>query len=124
MARKAATLLALALGAWSLGFTQTVSVPRIWNDRDLADWATPIAGLNVRPAHFSEAEYYAVPGDNLKSYPVYHPDAEPPGYWEDLQKRKPEPIVDVRTIRTNADWIAAGERAFRELDSVRLRTND
>ena len=124
MARIAATLLALAVGAWSLGFTQTVSVPRIWNDRDLADWATPIAGLNVRPAHFPEAEYYAVPGDNLKTYPVYHPDAEPPGYWADLQKRQPEPMVDVRTIRSNADWRAAGERAFRELDSVRLRTND
>ena len=23
--------------------------PRFWNDRELADWATPIAGLDVRP---------------------------------------------------------------------------
>jgi hypothetical protein len=25
--------------------------PRIWDDAALADWATPIAALNVRPAH-------------------------------------------------------------------------
>jgi len=124
MSRLTGVLLAFAAGAWSLGFAQTTRVPRIWNDADLADWATPIAGLNVRPAHYSEAEYYAVPADNLKTYPVYHPDAEPPGYWEDLQKRKPEPMVDVSKIRSTADWIAAGERAFRELDSVLVRTND
>ena len=25
----------------------------------MVDWATPVAGLNVRPGHFSEREYYA-----------------------------------------------------------------
>jgi hypothetical protein len=124
MSRLTGMLVALAAGAWSLGFAQTIRAPKIWNEAELADWATPIAGLNVRPGHYSEAEYYAVPADNLKTYPVYHPDAEPPGYWEDLQKRKPEPMVDASTIRSTADWIAAGERAFRELDSVLVRTND
>src|SRR5262245_30476156 len=124
MSRLTGALLVLAAGVWSLGYAQTIRAPKIWNDADLADWATPIAGLNVRPAHYSEAEYYAVPADNLKTYPVYHPDAEPPGYWEDLQKRKPEPMVDASKIRSTDDWITAGERAFRELDSVLVRTND
>jgi mono/diheme cytochrome c family protein len=106
------------------GLAQSVKVPRIWNDADLTDWATPVATLNVRPAHFSEREYYAVPADNLKTYPVYHPDAEPPGYWDDLQKRTPEPLVDASRIQSTADWIAAGTRAFREMDSVLMRTND
>ena len=35
---------------------QSVAVPKIWDDRALAEWATPIAGLNVRPAHYSAAE--------------------------------------------------------------------
>ena len=35
--------------------------PRFWNDRELAEWATPIAALDIRPAHFSEREYYAAP---------------------------------------------------------------
>jgi hypothetical protein len=98
--------------------------PRIWDDAALADWATPIAALNVRPAHYSAAEYYSVPGDNLRTYPVYHPDNEPPGYWEELQKKKPEPLVDLSTIRTREDWIAAGERAFFEVDSFWVRSND
>jgi hypothetical protein len=48
----------------------------------LEDWATPIAALGVRPGHFTSAEYYAVPADNLRTYPVYVPEHEPAGYWE------------------------------------------
>jgi hypothetical protein len=82
-------------------------VPRIWDDTALVDWATPVAALKLRPAHYSSAEYYSVPGDNLRTYPVYSPDAEPAGYWEGLQKKKPEPLLDVAKIRTAQDWIAA-----------------
>ena len=101
-----------------------VQPPRIWDDRQLADWATPIAALNLRPSHYTSAEYYGVPADNLRTYPVYHPDSEPPGYWEELQKKKPEPLVDITKIRTREDWMAAGERAFLELDHYWSRTND
>ena len=97
---------------------------RIWDDRELADWATPIAALNLRPAHYTSAEYYRVPADNLRTYPVYHPGSEPPGYWEELQKKKPEPLVDATKIRTREDWVAAGERAFLELDHFWSRTDD
>ena len=90
-------------------FAQTpATVPRIWDDQALADWATPIAALNLRPSHYSSAEYYSVPGENLRTYPLYPPDKEPPGYWEELQKKKPEPLVDVSKIRSAADWVAAG----------------
>jgi hypothetical protein len=77
------------------------AVPRIWSDAALADWATPIAAPNIRPAHLSEAEYYAVTADKLRTYPVYHPDAEPPAYWAELQRRKPEPLVDPTIIRAD-----------------------
>jgi len=121
-----ASLLAVALtAALSLVVAaQTVPAPKIWNDAALDEWATPVATLNIRPAHISAAEYYAVPGDNLRTYPVYHPDAEPPGFWEELKKKKPEPLVDASTMRTRGDWIAAGERTFREADSFWSRTND
>jgi hypothetical protein len=101
-----------------------IVVPRIWDDAALADWATPVAGLNVRPAHYSSAEYYSVPGDNLRTYPIYHPDKEPAGYWEELTRKKPEPLVDVSQIRSTEDWIRAGERAFREVDNLWSRTDD
>jgi mono/diheme cytochrome c family protein len=102
----------------------TVVVPRIWDDAALADWATPVATLNVRPAHYSSAEYYSVPAENLRTYPLYPPDREPAGYWEELQKKRPEPLVDVSTIRSATDWIAAGERAFAEMDNFWSRTTD
>jgi hypothetical protein len=58
-------------------------IPKTWDERALADWATPVAGLNVRPGHFSEQEYYAAPIDNLRTYPVYYPGREPAGYLGD-----------------------------------------
>jgi hypothetical protein len=98
--------------------------PRIWDDRALADWATPIASLKIRPGHYTATDYYAASPDNLRTYPVYRPDREPPGYWEWLQKQKPEPLVDVTKMRNRQDWIAAGSRAFREMDDPSTRSND
>jgi hypothetical protein len=69
--------------------TQT-RAPVIWDD----------AALQIRPGHYTAAEYYSAPGENLRTYSVYHPDKEPPGYWESLQKKNPEPLVDVSKIRT------------------------
>jgi hypothetical protein len=103
---------------------QSTRSPRVWDDAELAEWATPIESLGVRPSHYSSTEYYAAREDNYQTYPVYHPDSEPPGYWEDLQKRAPAPLVDVRSIRSPSDWAAAGERVFRELDAVLERTSD
>src|SRR5262245_9576093 len=100
------------------------SLPKIWDDSKLDDWSTPLAALNLRPGHFTSEEYYGVPADNFRTYPVYAPDREPAGYWEWLQKQEPEPLVDVEKIKTDEDWIAAGERAFREIDFVLSRTND
>lgn len=101
-----------------------VRAPRIWDDQALEDWATPIAALGIRASHYTAAEYYAVPGDNLKTYPVYRPDREPPGYWEWLQKQKPQPLVDASKLRTREDWSRAGETAFQILDEPPVRTSD
>jgi hypothetical protein len=98
--------------------------PRIWNDRDLAEWATPLATLKVPPGHLSENEYYAVPvGDWVRSYPVYFPGREPEGYWQMLQSKKPEPLI-AAGARTEAEWIEAGRRAFHEMDVPGFRTTD
>ena len=104
------------------GRVQQRDVPTIWDDEALKDWATPIAALNLRPGHYSAAEYYAAPADNLQTYPVYQLDREPAGYWDRLQKAAPSPLVDASTIRTDADWITAGEHAFLALDTIEGRT--
>src|SRR5437763_3864386 len=105
MFRRALLLLIPLFGLFGQG---KIEPPRLWNDRDLAEWATPIAALNVRPGHLTEAEYYAVPsGEWVRTYPVYYPGREPEGYWQMLQSKRPEPLV-APGARTRAEWIAAG----------------
>src|SRR6478736_988036 len=92
-----------------------VSAPHFWNDRDLVDWATPIAALNVRPGHFSEREYYAAPANEwVRTYPVYFPGREPAGYWDMLRAKKPEPLM-APGARSEAEWIDRGRRVFEEM---------
>ena len=101
-----------------------IDVPRIWNDRDLAEWANPVAGLGVRPDHFSEAEFYAGPvAEWVRTYPVYFPGREPQGYWERLQHTKPEPLIAAGP-RSEEDWIRAGQRVFEEMDVPIFRSQD
>lgn len=104
--------------------TQTLSVPKLWDAKQLATWATPIAGINAPPTFYTEAEYYAAPVDNLRTYPVYHPDREPKGYMEWLKQQGARPLIEPDKIKTEQDWIAAGRRVFDELDVPILRTND
>ncbi|MGH9142593.1 MAG: hypothetical protein ACRD2I_15790, partial [Vicinamibacterales bacterium] len=99
-------------------------IPRTWDDAALADWATPVAGLNVRPTHMTAKEYYALPTENVRTYPVYVPDREPRGYWERLQRVGPKPLIEPDARWTEADWITAGRRVFNELDHLALRTLD
>ena len=100
----------------------TPEIPRVWDEAALADWATPVAGLNVRPTHMTPAEYYALPEESLRTYPVYLPGREPQGYAEMLRTIGPKPLIEPETLTGKQDWIRAGERVFR--DSVVLRTFD
>jgi mono/diheme cytochrome c family protein len=99
-------------------------VPRTWDDAALVDWATPVAGVNVRPTHMTAKEYYALPTENVRTYPVYVPDREPQGYWAMLQRVGPKPLIKPDARWTEADWINAGQRVFNELDHLALRTLD
>jgi hypothetical protein len=96
---------------------QTGPIPKVWDDRDIADFRLPLAALGKAPKLISEQEYYALPEVNLKTYPVYIPDKEPPGYLEWLKEQEPQPLVDISKLKTEADWIAAGREVFygREL---------
>lgn len=71
-----------------------IVVPKIWDAKELATWALPVAGANVPPNFYSEEEYYAAPVDNLRTYPVYHPDREPKGYQNWLKQVEPQPLIE------------------------------
>ena len=99
-------------------------IPRVWDEAALADWVTPLAGLNARPTHMSAKEYYEMPEYNLRSYPVYMPGREPDGYWEMLRHIGPKPLIEFGMLKTEADWIEAGKRVFEEVTLPQKTTFD
>jgi hypothetical protein len=104
--------------------TFKLNIPKTWDDAALADWATPVAGLNVRPTHISEKDYYSLPVENLRTYPVYYPGREPEGYSEMLKHVGPKPLIEPEKLKNEADWIEAGRRVFDEADDPHLCTFD
>ncbi len=64
-------------------------------------------------AHVSADYYYRIPVRPIyKSYPVYAPGREPAGYEEWLKRQEPETVFEVSKLKTEADWIKAGEVVF------------
>ena len=115
-------VVAAAAAAYYEAQTWRPHIPRVWDQAALEGWATPLVGLGVAPTHMSAEEYYALPEEDLRSYPLYMPAREPAGYWEHLQTVGPQPLFERDTLETKSDWIAAGERVF--MDSVVLKTFD
>jgi hypothetical protein len=126
VAPKGFILLSVVLSVSTLRAQATFqpSIPKTWDDAELATWATPVAGLNVRPTHMSEKEYYALRVENLRTYPVYAVGREPEGYWKKLHEVGPQPLIEPERLKTEADWVEAGRRVFEEADFIQLRTLD
>jgi hypothetical protein len=117
-----ALIAAVAAGAYYETRAWRPDIPRVWDPAALEGWATPLASLGVAPTHMPPEEYYAIPEENLRSYPLYMPDREPPGYWAQLESAGPHPLIEPDKLLTKDDWVNAGERVF--LDSVVLKTFD
>lgn len=89
------------------------AIPAFWDAELLHDYELPLATPAMSPAHVSRDYYYALPERRLfKSYPIYHPDKEPAGYLEQLRAAEPQPAFDAAQLKTDADWIAAGQLVF------------
>jgi mono/diheme cytochrome c family protein len=104
--------------------SERFKAPKIWDEKELADWGLPVAGINQRPHHYTEKEYYAAPVTNLRSYPVYHPDREPKGYMEWLKKQGAQSLIEDGKARTKEEWIKEGERVWEQMDLHVARTAD
>src|SRR5215472_15523557 len=57
MERTTSFALLLALAGLATAQTDIVRAPRIWDDKALEDWATPVAALGIRPGHSTAAKY-------------------------------------------------------------------
>ncbi|MBI1355124.1 MAG: hypothetical protein GC160_12315 [Acidobacteria bacterium] len=88
-------------------------IPKVWTEEAVRELEVPLAQTELSPRHISEADYYGIPERKVyRTYPVYHPDREPEGYWQWLHEREPEIAFDPAQLRTREDWIAAGDRVF------------
>jgi hypothetical protein len=98
--------------------------PRLWTDETLAGWALPIAGVKAVPKYHTEAEYYAAPLDEVRTYPVYIKSREPEEYRDWIRKQGPQPLIELAKLTSEADWIAGGREVFDGLHLAEFRTAD
>jgi len=102
-----ALLLLLAASAFA------AEIPRTWDTKAVANLEVPLANVKAATAHVSEAAYYAMPERKIyRGYPVYHPSREPRGYRKWLTEQEPQIVFDDSTLKSDADWIRAGEEVF------------
>lgn len=109
--KKSVALAMLLLPAGVAG--QAPNIPETWDDEGMAAFELPLATPEFSPRHVPASYYYALPVRPVyRSYPVYHPDREPPGYLEELETKEPDVVFDASRIQSEAEWIAAGELVF------------
>jgi hypothetical protein len=94
-----------------------IAIPKTWDDKAMATLEVPLANPVGSPKHASADYYYRIPVRPIyKSYPVYAPGHEPPGYWDWLKQQEPVIMWDDSghkpPLQTEADWIKAGEIVF------------
>lgn len=88
-------------------------VPVAWDREALAELQVPLANAAYSPVHVAPDDYYRLPVRPIyKSYPIYAPGREPAGYVNWLQQQEPQVVFDSAALKTEADWIAAGELVF------------
>jgi hypothetical protein len=88
-------------------------IPKTWDDESVRSWSLALAGLGQPPTYISADYYYRMPERTLyRNYTVYAPGKEPPGYLDWLRQQEPEVAFDPAKLKTEADWINAGEAVF------------
>src|SRR5262249_31315695 len=89
------------------------TIPKTWVDAEIGELEVPLADPVGSPKHVSAEYYYRIPERKIyKSYPVYAPGKEPPDYLDWLKQQEPEIVFDATKLKTEADWIKAGELVF------------
>jgi hypothetical protein len=88
-------------------------IPRVWDDAEMAALQLPLVDSTASPKQVSSDYYYRIPIRTIyKNYPVYAPGKEPAGYLEWLKQQEPASAIDMGALKSEADWIHAGELVF------------
>ena len=90
-------------------------IPKAWDEAELKAWTIPAREPGAYTVHVPPSFYYSIPAPRIyRSYPVYHPSKEPPGYMDWLRSQDPQVVFDSSKLRTEAEWIAAGKLVFED----------
>lgn len=88
-------------------------IPKTWDLAALKKSHVPPPDSTVKVEFASEEYYNALPDHVIyKTYPLYVREFEKPGYLDSLRKLEPEIVFDATKIKTQEDWIKAGELVF------------
>ena len=88
-------------------------IPKTWDTDAINSFQLPLADPKISVKLISSSYYYSMPVRPIyKSYDVYRPDREPPGYMDQLKHKKPEVVFDASKLKSESDWTKAGEMVF------------
>src|SRR5690349_8429442 len=114
--KKLCFIFVFALFGLSLGQkpqTNRPVIPKTWDTQAIESFQLQLADPRVSTKLISSAYYYSIPVRPIyKSYPVYRIDREPRGYMDELKRKEPEVVFDASKLKSEADWIKAGELVF------------
>src|SRR5436189_1608944 len=97
---RTATLTALTASI----FWTSQTIPKVWDDRELASFELPLAHPETSSKHVASDYYYRIPVRPIyRSYPIYAPGKEPAGYMQSLESKEPEIVFDPATLKSEAD---------------------
>ena len=89
------------------------AIPRTWEDEAVDSAELPLIIESSSPVYVRSQYYYSIPERPIyETYPVYAPGKEPPGYMEGLINQEPVVVFDASKLKTEEDWIKAGETVF------------
>ena len=129
MKAKFSIVLVAMLSLVIVGFTitQTSDIPKVWDMEQLQSMHLPYPDTSIKLGFISEKYYDQLPlRVAYKTYPFYMSGSEPAGYYDSLAKLDPVINFDVKDLKTEADWIKAGEviyelpQNFMPIDSAML----
>lgn len=98
-------------------YPSVAKIPRTWDDAAIETLEIPLVAAAGSPRHISADYYYRIPVRPIyRSYDVFAPGHEPAGYMDRLRQLEPVLVWDGQRhhppLRTEADWIRAGEIVF------------
>lgn len=105
-----AVSLLLVSALLSFVISKNNEIPKLWVMEKLRSAHLPLVDTSIHVEPISEALYNKIPERvAYKTYPLYMPGREPKGYYEWLLSQDAEIVFDASKIKTEADWIKAGE---------------